>query len=211
MAQVRTHRANVPLTTTSPQIEQQLRAIRSRWLEHPYGRAEAVHFAEQYRRYVTMLPHFVNGLAAQLPTGMTQQHLNELVALLTDEPSDIELYDAFATSISGRTHADASSATKALLEAFSEALVRGPSTALGSLLATQSISRSIARLVLGACRDTDLLDGADTTYWDCLRAEPPFNPLLLTEPSTSEGKSGISNAWFTFLWDYQFGVATAAA
>jgi hypothetical protein len=209
MTKVRTeHTSTMGSSSSTGEL---LGAIHERWQYGGSRHAEVTHFAEQYRRYVTMLPHYVNAVAAEISSGLTRARLNELVELLTGDPSDIELYDAFLDSIGGRSDAGSTLDTRQLVQAYGDALLGGSSASLGALAESEHITRDIARLMASTCRSSERLAHADTTYWDCLLAEPGFTAPILVERAAEDGRLAMVDAWDHFLLQYRTGVFVIAA
>jgi pyrroloquinoline-quinone synthase len=202
----------------TPRLQQRFDdAIRDRLLlDHPFyqrweagelSREELTHYAEQYRHFETMLPLFLRRLSAKLGPGGARDLVDANLADEVSAPSHLQLFERFA-SFYGARDVEMSPATRALVEAYSDVLRRGPVAALAGLLAYESQGAAIAdskadglaahygasRQALEFWQEHGSIEG-DHAQWT-------FDALESLRPNIAEverAARAVADAWWSFL------------
>jgi pyrroloquinoline quinone (PQQ) biosynthesis protein C len=164
-------------------------------------------YAEQYRYFEEMLPHFLEQLAMELPEGFARESVLKNLADEVAVPSHLELFERFAQFYQA-SDAPISPAMERLVDAYQEILEQGPSGALAGLWAYESQGAGIAdskaeglATHYGASRESlDFWLAHGTIEED--HAKWTLEALQLLEPdeeSAREATRLIAAAWWEFL------------
>jgi pyrroloquinoline-quinone synthase len=178
-----------------------------RWEAGELERRELTHYAEQYRHFETMLPLFLRRLSAKLGPGGARDLVDANLADEVSAPSHLALFERFA-SFYGAADAAMTPATRALVDAYSSVLRRGPVSALAGLLAYESQGAAIADSKAYGLEEHYGASNQALEFWrehgsiEGDHAQWTFDALESLRPSVAEVEQAaraVAEAWWSFL------------
>lgn len=211
MTRVRTAHAAIEAAIADVQLLQH--DFYKRWECGDLAPAELAAYAEQYRRFEAMLPHYLNAILTKLADGDARSYVQ---ANLDDEAgtdgrsSHLELFDSFVAATGADASAPATPATEALIATYSDVLTSGPAAALGGLVAYEMQSPAVAKTKGEALRAHFGFSATGTKFWDvhaeldvehsewAVQAIASLDTVEEMEAAI-DGARRVAQAWWAFL------------
>ncbi|MGD0381384.1 MAG: iron-containing redox enzyme family protein [Acidimicrobiales bacterium] len=182
-----------------------------RWEAGTLDRSELAAYAGQYRHFEAALPdvleHVVARIEDPLARGLVQSNLDDERAVPAPH---LDLFEGFARAVGAPDHADATSATAALVDLYKSVADESPVAALAALAAYEVQASDIAASKADGLRLRYGLSAAGTRFWDVHSGVDEVHGAWLVEalaalaPDADEvhrASSAAAAAWWAFLDD----------
>jgi pyrroloquinoline quinone (PQQ) biosynthesis protein C len=178
-----------------------------RWEDGRLSDSELTSYAEQYRYFEAMLPVFLRELSDQLPEGLARKSVLDNLSDEVTAPSHLELFERFA-QFYGASPAPLSTATKVLVDSYSQLLRQSPSAALAGLWAYESQGAKIADTKAEGLTNHYGAGTEAVAFWaahgsiEDEHARWTLDALLALEPDVAGVQDSarlIADAWWAFL------------
>lgn len=202
------------VTTTRDSIDRALSG--RRLLDHPFYRrweagdlkpGELAAYAAQYRYFEAALPTFLSSLLEVLPDGAARDAIADNRADETGDPTHVELFEIFASSVSAAS-VPVSDAMAALLVAYDTSREVSPAAGVAGLLAYEVQGSAIAATKGAGLRAHYGASDDACAFWDAHvavedeHAQWAMDALDDLASDWNEVESGatlVASAWWSFL------------